>query len=85
MDFKAPVDDILFSLRHLAKARRLPNWEDALAEDLLRHFAELAEQVIAPLNGSGDRQGARLEQGRVRCPMALQTPTQPLKRAGGRG
>lgn len=85
MNFKAPVDDILFSLRHLAGARRLPDWEDALAEDLLRHFAELAEQIIAPLNGSGDRQGARLEQGRVHLPDGFVAAYKAIKAGGWQG
>ncbi|ODR92089.1 acyl-CoA dehydrogenase family protein [Sinorhizobium alkalisoli] len=66
--FTAPVDDILFSLRHVADAPSLPDWDDELAEGIIGHFAAFAEGVIAPLDEPGDRQGCRLENGRVRMP-----------------
>lgn len=66
--FHAPVDDIRFSLRHVARADRLPDWDDGLASEILGHFADFAEGRIAPLNAPGDRQGCRLENGRVRMP-----------------
>jgi alkylation response protein AidB-like acyl-CoA dehydrogenase len=66
--FKAPVDDILFSLRHVADAARLPSYDDELTEGIVSHFASFAEGVIAPLDESGDAQGCRLENGRVRMP-----------------
>lgn len=66
--FAAPVDDILFSLRQVAGAGRLPGWEDETCEALLRHFAALAEASIAPLNAVGDAVGCRLEGGRVKMP-----------------
>ncbi len=67
-DFKAPQDDILFSLVHVADAARIDSWDSDMATDIIGHFSNLAEGVIAPLNASGDAQGARLEQGRVRMP-----------------
>ena len=66
--FTAPVDDILFSLRDVAGAKELPEWDDELAGTILTAFASFAEGVIAPLDETGDRQGARLENGRVRMP-----------------
>ncbi|MEE3071504.1 MAG: acyl-CoA dehydrogenase family protein, partial [Pseudomonadota bacterium] len=66
--FKAPVDDILFSLRHVADAARLPAYDDELTEGIVSHFASFAEGVIAPLDESGDAQGCRLDNGRVRMP-----------------
>ncbi len=66
--FVAPVDDILFSLRHVADAGSVAGWDDVLAEDVLGHFAQFAEAVLAPLNTVGDAQGARFENGRVRMP-----------------
>ncbi|MXN64397.1 acyl-CoA dehydrogenase [Stappia sp. GBMRC 2046] len=67
-DFHAPVDDILFSLRHVARADRLADWDDELAGEIIGHFASFAEGRIAPLDASGDAQGCRLENGRVRMP-----------------
>ena len=66
--FAAPVDDILFSLRDVAGAGALPEWDDDLARDIVRAFADFAEREIAPLDAVGDRQGCRLENGRVRMP-----------------
>ncbi|MCA8881404.1 MAG: acyl-CoA dehydrogenase family protein [Rhodobacteraceae bacterium] len=66
--FTAPVDDILFSLEHVAGAHRLPDWDGALSAEIVRHFASFAEGVIAPLDEPGDVQGCRLEAGRVRMP-----------------
>lgn len=66
--FSAPIDDIMFSLRHVARAPDLPGWDDALTADILRHFGTLAQDVLAPINGPGDAQGARMTAGRVRMP-----------------
>ena len=66
--FEAPTEEILFSLRHVAGVDRLSDWDEETARDILGHFAELAEGAIAPLNASGDAEGARLENGRVRMP-----------------
>ncbi|WP_095587426.1 acyl-CoA dehydrogenase family protein [Actibacterium ureilyticum] len=67
-DFHAPTDDILFSLRHVARADRLPDWDDELAAAIIGAFAEFAEGRIAPLDAVGDAQGCRLDGGRVRMP-----------------
>lgn len=66
--FSTPVDDILFCLRDVANARSLPEWDDDLAKDIIEAFGSFAEGVIAPLDEIGDRQGARLENGKVRMP-----------------
>jgi alkylation response protein AidB-like acyl-CoA dehydrogenase len=66
--FKAPVEDILYSLEHVADARRIPDWNSELATEIIRHFAAFAENEIAPLDEIGDRQGCRLTDGRVRMP-----------------
>lgn len=66
--FSAPLDDILFSLEHVAGAPVLPHWDRDLAAEIGAHFAAFAEGQLAPLNEPGDRQGCRLEDGRVRMP-----------------
>ena len=68
INFKSPIDDILFSLRHVARADQLPHWDDVLASEIISHFGSFAEDRIAPLNAPGDAQGCRLENGRVRMP-----------------
>jgi len=69
-DYLYPINDILFSLRSVAKADRLtPHLEDALDQDLLEAIlgeaGKLSEQVIAPINASGDKEGSRVEKGEV--------------------
>ena len=69
-EYLYPINDILFSLRSVAKTERLnPYIEDALDNDLLEAIlgeaGKLSEQVIAPLNASGDKEGSRIEDGKV--------------------
>lgn len=66
--FEAPLNDILFSLDHVAGAARIPGWDGELAAEIIGHFALFAENRIAPLDMIGDRQGCRLIDGRVRMP-----------------
>ncbi|UYV38148.1 acyl-CoA dehydrogenase family protein [Rhodobacteraceae bacterium D3-12] len=66
--FKAPLDDILFTLNHVAGAHALSEWDAEFAGDIGAHFAAFAEGEIAPLDEPGDRQGCVLDDGRVRMP-----------------
>jgi len=83
--FKAPVDDILFSLRHVAQVNKLDSWDDTIAEDVLGHFAEFAQNVLAPINASGDREGARLVNGRVQMPTGFVNAYKQLSDDGWQG
>ena len=55
--FQAPLEDILFSLNHVAGASGLPDWDAEFAEEIGGHFAAFAEGEIAPLDEPGDLQG----------------------------
>jgi len=68
IDYRTPLPDILFALRHGAGADRLDHWEDETAEAVLNHAARMVDEVIAPLDPAGDIEGARLIDGRVRMP-----------------
>ena len=65
--YRAPTRDIWFVLEELVPWREinaLPGYEEATADIVcaaLKEAAALAEEVIAPTNTEGDRQGARLE------------------------
>ncbi|MCQ2003283.1 acyl-CoA dehydrogenase family protein [Rhizobium sp. NRK18] len=83
--FAAPVDDILFSMVQVADATSLPGWDGELAEGIIRHFADFAEGVIAPLDEIGDRQGCRLEGGRVRMPDGFAPAFRQLVEMGWQG
>ena len=67
-DFSAPLEDILFSLHQVASAETTGTHDADLSADILNQFAIIAEQIIAPTNRTGDTQGCRLENGRVRTP-----------------
>ena len=84
-EFAAPIDDILFSFRHVAEAHRVSDWDDALAADILGHFGQFAEGVLAPLNAIGDAQGARLVDGRVRMPDGFGAAYAQLAEGGWQG
>ena len=66
-DYKAPLNDIAFVLEEhvgMAGIAALPGLEEAtpdVVQAVLEGVAQLAEEVIAPLNWPGDRQGARVE------------------------
>jgi len=69
-EYKYPINDILFSLLCVARIERLtPYLEDAIDKDLLDAIlgeaGKLSEQVIAPINASGDKEGSRVEHGEV--------------------
>ncbi len=71
--YRSPVEDILFSLRHVA------DLEQALPEDLdwdtvasvVTQAGRFATDVIAPLNRPGDVEGARCENGVVTTPQGF--------------
>jgi alkylation response protein AidB-like acyl-CoA dehydrogenase len=72
--YKAPLDDIRFVLDEVldvGQLAALPGHEDAPADVVLAVLEEagkLCEEVLAPLNQSGDAEGCRLENGAVRTP-----------------
>ncbi|MBV8593182.1 MAG: acyl-CoA dehydrogenase C-terminal domain-containing protein [Caulobacteraceae bacterium] len=71
MTYKAPVRDLIFSLRHAAGAGRLealfPGFDDDTLGAVLDHAGALAADVLAPIDRAGDLEGARLENGAVRA------------------
>jgi alkylation response protein AidB-like acyl-CoA dehydrogenase len=70
MTYKAPVRDLLFALDAAADFGRLsslfPGADAATAAAVLEGAGALCADVLAPLNHSGDRAGARYENGQVR-------------------
>ncbi|BAE50828.1 acyl-CoA dehydrogenase family protein [Paramagnetospirillum magneticum] len=68
IDYRTPLPDLLFALRHGAGAARLPHWDDETAETVLTHAAAMVDEVIAPLDPVGDIEGTKLVDGRVVMP-----------------
>ncbi len=73
--YKAPVEDVLFLLRDVFQIDRynnLPGFADAspdVIEAILGEAAKLCEEVLQPLNMSGDREGCvRVDERHVRTP-----------------
>ena len=72
--YSAPLRDMRFVLHELLEVRRLadlPGYEEAtpdLIDAVLEEGAKLAENVLFPLNRSGDEEGCVLENGVVRTP-----------------
>ena len=71
MTYQAPVQDMLFAMRHLAgldTLATLPGYEDAgyeTAQAVLEECARFCGEVVAPLNWEGDKNPSRLEAGQV--------------------
>ncbi|AEG93615.1 acyl-CoA dehydrogenase [Ramlibacter tataouinensis] len=71
MTYRAPVKDMLFDIRHLAgidQIARIPGFEEAgfdTAQAVLEECARFNEEVVAPLNWTGDQQPSRLRGGEV--------------------
>ena len=72
MTYRAPVKDLAFALFEAAGLDRLRPYIEGLDAEMvdavLEAEGELASGVLAPLNHTGDVQGARLENGKVISP-----------------
>src|SRR3954451_12794800 len=71
MTYKAPLDDMLFDIRHLAgidEIAKMPGFEEAgfdTAQAVLEECAKFNEGVVAPLNVEGDRNPSSWKDGKV--------------------
>ena len=72
--YKAPVEEIAFTLKHVAGLARaiddglLGDLGEDLVDAILSEAGRFASDEIAPLAEIGDRQGARIENGTVTTP-----------------
>jgi butyryl-CoA dehydrogenase len=72
--YSAPLDDMKFVMNELLEAEKLaelPGFEDAtpdLVDAVLTEAGKLCEEVLLPLNRSGDEEGCTYENGVVRLP-----------------
>ncbi|GIX29648.1 MAG: acyl-CoA dehydrogenase [Porticoccaceae bacterium] len=93
MDYQPPLEDWAFLLDHLVDLgalARLPAFakQDLSTETARAVFAEagrVAAEVLAPLNGVGDRLGARLEGDRVVLPEGFAAAWRALAEGGWTG
>ena len=72
MSYRPPVEDIAWSLKVAGHSSLARSYFTDLDEDTIRAIldaaADFASSELAPLNVIGDRIGAKLEDGVVRCP-----------------
>jgi alkylation response protein AidB-like acyl-CoA dehydrogenase len=90
-DYQAPVKDMLFVINHLAgldQVSKLQGFEEAtpdLVEAVLEEAAQLAGEVVAPINEIGDREGTRVEDGKVVVPDEFKSVYQQVTGDGWSG
>jgi acyl-CoA dehydrogenase len=91
MPYRAPVEDIIFSLKHaagFAQARADGLYQDLGDDDLgavLGEAGRFASQVLAPLNAPGDRYGTPFRDGEVTMPPAWKEAYRDWAAAGWNG
>lgn len=89
--YKAPLRDMLFVLYELHDGEalsKLPGLEDFtrdVVEPVLEEAAKLCEEVLQPLNRSGDEQGCTLENGVVRTPSGFKDAYRQFREGGWTG
>jgi alkylation response protein AidB-like acyl-CoA dehydrogenase len=91
ISYVAPIADMRFVLEELCGLERtaeLPGLEEAtpdLVAAVLEEAGKLAGEVLAPINRSGDQQGARFVEGRVRTPEGWSTAYRSFSEGGWNG
>ncbi|PSS58436.1 acyl-CoA dehydrogenase [Pseudomonas sp. BBP2017] len=90
--YTAPLDDIQFVLEHWLQVpaawRQMPAYQDLdpdLARQVLEQAARFCNEVLAPLNAPGDRQGCRYADGEVRTPEGFAAAYQAYVEGGWPG
>lgn len=89
--YKAPLEDVRFVLDEIVgldKLSALPGYEDATPElvgQVLEEGAKLCEEVLFPLNQSGDGEGCHFENGVVRTPQGFKEAYTTYIEAGWQG
>ena len=91
MAFKAPVKDQLFCMKELAgidKIAQIPGFEDAgfeTAQAVLEESAKFNEEVVAPLNWSGDQDHGSWDNGVVKASPGFKEAYKALTEGGWQG
>ena len=89
--YKAPLDDVRFVLNELfdiGELTRFPGHEEHtpdLVDAVLGEAAKVCENVLQPLNRSGDEEGCRLENGVVTTPKGFKEAYAAFREGGWTG
>ncbi len=87
MTYQTPLADFDFLLHRVLKisTQDIPGYADldpGFTAAILGEAGKLSEQVLAPLNAVGDREGCRLENGVVRTPAGFRAAFDALRDGG---
>jgi len=91
MSYRAPLQDMLFNIRHLADIEQIsaiPGFEDAgfdTAQAVLEEAAKFNEGVLSPLNWDGDRNPSSWHQGTVTATPGFKQAFAQFAEAGWQG
>lgn len=86
--YKAPVADfefLLFDVHEIEKCTDLPGYKEldrATVHDVLEGAGKFVEEVLQPLNQSGDEEGCHFENGVVRTPKGFKEAWNAYRDAG---
>ena len=89
--YKAPLEDIRFILNEVIDAAALavlPGYADATADGvdaILEAAAQVCEEVLFPLNQSGDAEGCSFANGEVKTPQGFKDAYQTFREGGWSG
>src|ERR1043166_3453850 len=89
--YRAPVEDFRFlfhEVLELEKHRDLPGFAELspdLVDDILSNVGKFCEEVLQPLNQSGDEEGCRFENGTVSTPKGFKEAYKAYSEAGWGG
>ena len=87
MGYRAPLGEIDFVLHQVLRVQDSPvpgygDLDQGFTRAILEEAGKLSEAVLAPLNAVGDREGCRLEGGKVRLPQGFQAAFDALRQGG---
>ncbi|MBU3738169.1 MAG: acyl-CoA dehydrogenase [Rhodoferax sp.] len=91
MTYKAPIQDMLFNIRHLGGIDRIaemPGYDEAgfeTAQAVLEEAAKFTEQVVAPLNWEGDKYPSSWHDGKVTATPGFREAYRQFTEAGWQG
>ncbi|MES2294570.1 MAG: acyl-CoA dehydrogenase C-terminal domain-containing protein [Pseudomonadota bacterium] len=89
--YRAPVEDYRFLIHEFLEAekhRDLPQFTDLspdLIDDILANAGKLCEEVLQPINQSGDEEGCHFENGVVRTPKGFKEAYRAYSEGGWGG
>src|SRR5438046_8668768 len=89
--YRSPLEDYRFLLHEFFEVEKqtdLPQFGDLGADvidDVLANAGKFCEEVLQPLNQSGDEEGCRFENGRVSTPKGFKEAYQAYSEAGWGG